>query len=392
MKPDKTILLLFSLLCGTADAAAYRTANFVVSAPTPELAQEVGDAAERTRASGAMLWFGRQLPKWSQPCPIHVRLTDSSGGGQTQFRFDRGEVFGWQMDVEGTRDALLKAVIPHEVTHTLFASVFRRALPRWLDEGGCSTTESPNARKYHNARLVEYLRSNRGIAFNRMVGMYAYPQDIHPLYAQGHSVATFLIEHGGHQEFVRFADSGFKTGWGPAVKQHYGYADMGELQTTWLEWVKQGSPESGVTKHVAYQGSCASGQCFGGGGWHPASQRPSLAGPTQPPPTFVEEEPIQQIPVLPKPVPQTPVAQVPVPQKPVKGDKGDPGESGKDGRDGKDADQDAIVAAIVERLRAQPIKFDLVKTGPDGKPQRYRQETTLGGDPIELQLTPKNVK
>lgn len=388
MKPDKTILLLFSLFCGTADAAAYRTANFVVSAPTPELAQEVGDAAERTRASGALLWFGRQLPKWSQPCPIHVRLTDSSGGGQTQFRFDRGEVFGWQMDVEGTRDALLKAVIPHEVTHTLFASVFRRALPRWLDEGGCSTTESPNARKYHNARLVEYLRSNRGIAFNQMVGMYAYPQDIHPLYAQGHSVATFLIEHGGHQEFVRFADSGFKGGWEPAVKQHYGYADMGELQTTWLEWVKQGSPESGVTKHVAYQGSCASGQCFGNGGWRPASQRPSLAGPTQPPPTFVEEEPTVPV-VNPKPVPQ------PKPTPPptaIAGPPGEKGSDGKDGRDGKDAepvDLDALAAAVEARLKEVPIGVELIDE--DGKVHK-RQSVFLGGKPLRLKVTPKTLK
>lgn len=106
-------------------------------------------------------------------------------------------------------------------------------------------------------------------------------------------------------------------------------------------------------------------------------------------------EPDAPTPIVPKPVPQKPVTQIPVEQKPIKGDKGDPGVAGKDGapgRDGKDADEQAIVKLLIERLQSQPIKFDLVKPGPDGKPQRYRQQTTLGGEPIELQLTPKNVK
>ena len=44
-------------------------------------------------------------------------------GGATSFVFDRGEVFGWKMNIQGSRERILDSVLPHEVTHTIFAFV-----------------------------------------------------------------------------------------------------------------------------------------------------------------------------------------------------------------------------------------------------------------------------
>ena len=91
--------------------------------------------------------------------------------------------------------------------------------------------------------LIQFLQTNRGLAFNRMFAMMAYPQDIMPLYAQGHSVARYLIEQGGKRKYVDFVGEGLKTrDWPGAVRKHYGVRDLGVLQVTWLDWVKQGSP------------------------------------------------------------------------------------------------------------------------------------------------------
>ena len=52
--------------------------------------------------------------------------------------------------------------------------------------------------------LVQFLRTGRGIAFGQMFAMTEYPQDVMPLYAQGYSLAEFLIYHGGRKKFVAF--------------------------------------------------------------------------------------------------------------------------------------------------------------------------------------------
>ncbi|HJS08271.1 MAG TPA: hypothetical protein VJ809_11455, partial [Pirellulales bacterium] len=121
-------------------AAGYKTTNFVVSAPTPQLAKEIGDKAEMWRKELSILWLGKEMPPWAKPCPIHAQLA-SGAGGATSFVFDRGEVFGWRMNIQGSRERILDSVLPHEVTHTIFASHFRQPLPRWADEGACTTVE-----------------------------------------------------------------------------------------------------------------------------------------------------------------------------------------------------------------------------------------------------------
>ena len=60
--------------------AGYRTQNFVVEAPTKELAEEIGKAAERFRHDLAIQWTGEAMPNWTQPCPITVQVGDQSRG------------------------------------------------------------------------------------------------------------------------------------------------------------------------------------------------------------------------------------------------------------------------------------------------------------------------
>lgn len=224
--------------------AGHRTANFIVNAPTPDVARQVGDLAEKYRSELAVAWLGEALPNWREPCPITVEVGPHLGaGGATSFVFDRGQVFGWQMTIQGPLDRLLDSVLPHEVTHTIFASHFRQPLPRWADEGACSTVEHRSERIKQQKMLVRFLQTGRGIAFDSMFRMKEYPRDILPLYAQGHSLATFLVAQGGKRKFVEFVGEGLQSrDWRRALTEHYRFADLGVLQNTWLEWVKKGSP------------------------------------------------------------------------------------------------------------------------------------------------------
>ena len=237
------ILLGAALAAGPAQAASYRTQFFLVTAPTADYAKEVGETAERLRRELAIQWLGRELPPWRDICPIEVMPIEGAGG-VTQFYFDRGQPYGWSMQVQGSRARVLDSVLPHEITHTVFATHFGRPLPRWADEGACTTTEDVSERRKQEKLLMDFLRNKRGIPFNRMFEMTEYPADVLPLYAQGYSLARFLIAQKGRPTFINFVGEGLKTKqWGRMIAKHYGYADLSELQVQWNRWVAKGAQD-----------------------------------------------------------------------------------------------------------------------------------------------------
>jgi len=235
---------VFTTLVIVSAGASFRTQNFVVEAPTPELAEEIGRMAEHYRHDLAIDWLGAALPNWAQPCPIHAQVAPQLGaGGATSFTFDHSEVFGWHMEIQGSHERLLDSVLPHEVTHTIFASHFRRPLPRWADEGACTTVEDISERSKQDRMLIQFLHTGRGIAFSQMFAMTDYPQDILPLYAQGYSLARFLMDQKGKREFLAYVGEGMSSeNWVAATSKYYGYKSLAVLQDSWLDWVKQGSP------------------------------------------------------------------------------------------------------------------------------------------------------
>ena len=226
----------------TSLGASHRTANFIVRAPTPEFARAVGQAAENLRRDLAIQWTGQAMPNWAARCPITVRVGPSLGaGGATSFVFELGEVFRWQMSVQGTRERILDSVLPHEITHTVFATHFRAPLPRWADEGACTTVEHISEKSKQKKLLVRFLKTGRGISFSRMFAMKEYPSDVLPLYSQGYSLARFLIASGNKREFMAFVGQGMKTeDWSLAVREFYGDENLRALQDRWLDWVRRG--------------------------------------------------------------------------------------------------------------------------------------------------------
>jgi hypothetical protein len=238
------ICLCLSPLGSLANAAGYKTTNFVVSAPTPQLAKEIGDQAEVYRKQLAMEWLGKELPAWSKACPINAQVQpDLGAGGATSFVFEHGEVFNWKMNIQGSRERILDSVLPHEVTHTIFASYFRQPVPRWADEGACTTVEHPSEIAKQERNLIRFLKTGHGIPFSQMFAMKEYPPDVMPLYAQGHSLSEWLIESRGRKAFLEFVGDGMQDeNWPRAVREHYGFSSLLEMQNAWNDWVKQGRP------------------------------------------------------------------------------------------------------------------------------------------------------
>ena len=241
--------------------APVESANFIVYANDRIMAAKVSQAAEGFRKSLAAQWLGRELPAWRQKCPIHVQI-DLHAGGETSFAFqmadgsNRGVPVDWKMKIFGSPERILDAVLPHEITHTIFATHFGRPLPRWADEGACTTVEHISERSKNHQMLLQFLTTSRGIPFNRMYTMKQYPSDILPLYAQGYSVAKYLIFQKGRRHFLNYIDRGMQyeeqgvglSGWNRATSEFYGFDDLSDLQLSWVAWVRGGSKQEAAEK------------------------------------------------------------------------------------------------------------------------------------------------
>lgn len=245
---------LFALVLGlfllssaeSSQAATYRTPNFIVHAPTEEFAKRVGDEAERFRKEMAVLWAGEEFPNWSAPCPIRVKVGQIGAGGATTFSFQNGEVFGWNMTIQGTEERILDSVLPHEITHTILACRYRRPIPRWADEGICTLVEHESERRRQTLLLGNVMRQGSLIPLRSLLAMTEYPQnqmDVMKLYAQGYSLTDYLVQQGGRETFLRFLGDAMRHGgWDQALSAHYGVNSVDVLEKKWNQWVTAGSP------------------------------------------------------------------------------------------------------------------------------------------------------
>src|SRR5262249_39446610 len=84
------VLVLALVAVCLSTGASVRTQNFVVHAPTAEIAQQVGQFAEKYRKEKAMEWLGQEMPQWPQPCPLYVQVTMDGPSGATSFMFAPG--------------------------------------------------------------------------------------------------------------------------------------------------------------------------------------------------------------------------------------------------------------------------------------------------------------
>ena len=215
--------------------ATYSTQNFTIEAPTAEIARQIGERAEHFRREKALQWLGREMPTWGQRCPVKVTVTTGGAGGATSFAFDNGQILHQQMNIEGTLERLLNSVLPHEVTHTVFAYHFRCPVPRWADEGGAVFSEDDVERDRHDRLVRQILNSGRPIPLRRLLVLKDYPSEVMALYAEGFSVTSFLIGKSSRPAFLNFVADGMRPGgWDAALQRHYQMKNVEELEQAWL--------------------------------------------------------------------------------------------------------------------------------------------------------------
>ncbi|HYT92511.1 MAG TPA: hypothetical protein VEL76_27595 [Gemmataceae bacterium] len=237
---------LAALVALTSVGASHRTPNFQVEAPTPEVARQVGAAAERHRKALAVLWLGKEMAPWAETCALQVDITLNGTAGSTTFDFANDRVCVRKIKVRGQLDRVLSSVLPHEIAHTIFAHQVRQPVPRWADEGAAVLAGDLIDHQRFDRQMRRLLQTGQEMSLRRLFACQdfpPYPEQILALYAQGYSVSRFLLEVGDRQTFLGFLARALREGWDNAVRVSYRYQSVDQLEVAWRAWVRKQVPQ-----------------------------------------------------------------------------------------------------------------------------------------------------
>jgi hypothetical protein len=243
MRRSTTFGILVAAFCSLG--AQHQTTNFLIQAPTPQIAQQIGQYAEHYRREKALQWLGYEMPPWRTPCPLHVTVNMEGPSGATSFHFGQGTILSMKMEIQGPLDRLLASVLPHEITHTVFAHHFRQPVPRWADEGGSVLSEDDIERIRHDKLTRQILNQGKQIPLRRLFNLKEYPREVMCLYAQGYSMCDYLVKRSDRRTFLAFVGHGMHHGWDGAVQSFYGMRNVEELEAAWLQHLRDTRQQPG---------------------------------------------------------------------------------------------------------------------------------------------------
>jgi len=234
--------LLLTVTALASMGAEVRTPNFIVIAADKQVCQSVAQWAEHYRKEKALQWPGREMPTWSDPCPLRVTVNMEGPSGETEFMFGYNRVTSQRMQIRGPLDRLIYSVLPHEITHTVFAYHFKSPVPRWADEGGSVLSEDDTERDRHDKLTRSILNKGQQIPMRTLLALKEYPPQVMCLYAQGYSISDYLVKRSNKQHFLNFVGHGMQHGWDQAAKAHYGHKNVDELEGAWLQYLRESKP------------------------------------------------------------------------------------------------------------------------------------------------------
>ncbi|HLW63933.1 MAG TPA: hypothetical protein VKS79_01355, partial [Gemmataceae bacterium] len=146
-----------------------------------------------------------------------------------------GKPATFTMSMQGTLNAIMENMLPHEVTHTVMADNFQKPIPRWADEGIAQMSESEIEQVRHDQLIMKLLKEGRAMRLSYLLALKDYPRDVATLYAQSYSVTRFLVELKSRATFLEFVNIGMKDGWEDAAKRCYDFQSLDGMENAWVD-------------------------------------------------------------------------------------------------------------------------------------------------------------
>lgn len=180
---------------------------------------------------------------WSPRCKVVVHaarpayLAAAGPGaertnGSSLVHFDRGQVVGRRIDLDGQHSDWQRETFPHELTHVLLADEFPHGrLPRWADEGAAMLADSKHKRARH--RLDALLAGEQGRAFS-VAQLLSADQPLPAgrmaaFYGQSLTLVEHLLARGERRRFLDFLHAADRGGYDASLQAHYGLASPAKL-------------------------------------------------------------------------------------------------------------------------------------------------------------------
>lgn len=255
--------------------------NFKVHAAHASMAKLVLAELEKSRKSTAVALVGHELEDWSTPCEVYVAQGRQDSGAtvfyprilsdqereefrnsvtpenlEQRFR-ELKEPRKVEMAISGPNLASIREnVVPHEVAHTITRTVLEATPPRWADEGIASYREGSSMKTTIRGNLMRAFAEGRNIPLPRVFDTLEYPENPQAnwnFYCHGMALSEFLIRQDGMRPFVAMLkdvsdrqiqniDTPHSEILEGAIRDKYGFKDLGELNDRFSLWVRDGCP------------------------------------------------------------------------------------------------------------------------------------------------------
>jgi len=209
--------------------------NFVVLAPNQLLADAVLSKASAFRREVAIEWLNEEIPPGLGRTVIHVQLSDRDKGLFLPIDGpDRKMHKMWLQTSEDKIDSTLQ----HEIAHLVMSTNFPTRLPSFIDEGIASRYDDTK-RKEIRSKITKWLLKRGGLPkLQSMFDEQSISTDNQTAYTAAASLTEFLLSQGDKSKLLSFAVAGRDNGWNNAIKSHYRFENVDELQVALEVWTK----------------------------------------------------------------------------------------------------------------------------------------------------------
>jgi hypothetical protein len=233
------------------------TPSFRILHHDPELAEQAAAVAEAARDAQIRRWTGSP-PKgpWTPRCDLYLYPTartfsqmtgqPEASPGFSTMGMNGGRIIARRVNLRVDHPNLLKAILPHEVTHVVLADLFpSQQIPRWADEGMAVLSEPAGEQHSRAADLEKPLGNGQLFKLEHLMAM-DYPEGKYwgLYYAQSVSLTKFLVEQGSPTQFIQFVQQSQRSGMEVELRRIYKIDGFAELQKRWLAYARDRAAET----------------------------------------------------------------------------------------------------------------------------------------------------
>ena len=229
---EATLLLcaaLFTAAPGETGLAS--SANFIVYAPNQDL-------AESYRHELAQSWLGEKLAEGEGPVIVHVKISHQHDHA-AMLPLEKHRRTHHMIWLDTSTEMAQGATLAHELLHCVLATKFGPALPVFAHEGCASEQDDAGVLAVRERKLRQMAANQSWPSLSSVLDAPHFAATDQTKYTVACSLAEFLFTLGSRAEFLKFAVDGAGGNWDQAARQHYGFANLSDMESRWRGWVVQ---------------------------------------------------------------------------------------------------------------------------------------------------------